>query len=34
MANLDVKQNIIASLGAFTSGSLSANALNLFSTLP
>ena len=33
MANLDVKQNIIASLGAFTSGSLSANALNLFSTL-
>ena len=33
MANLDVKQNIIASLGAFTSSSLSANALNLFSTL-
>lgn len=33
MANLDVKQNIITSLGAFASGKLSANALNLFSTL-
>jgi hypothetical protein len=33
MANLDVKQNIIASLGAFATGKLSANALNLFSTL-
>lgn len=33
MANLDVKQKIISSLGAFTGGKLSANALNLFSTL-
>lgn len=33
MTNLDVKQSIIASLGAFASGKLSANALNLFSML-
>lgn len=33
MANLDVKKKIITSLGSFSTGQLSANALNLFQTL-